>query len=57
MTSYERTKIKHDLELMKIHLDRLSDWCMQASDMIYRIENKIMDAEDTEINKFLQKMG
>lgn len=40
------TKIKKDLEHLKIHIDSLENWISYANDIIYQIENKLMDIED-----------
>lgn len=39
-------QLRKQLTTMKIHIDQLEDWLKQATDMVYEIEEKIMDIED-----------
>jgi hypothetical protein len=35
--------------MLKLHIDQLDEWMRQATDMVYAIEEKIMDIEDAEL--------
>src|SRR5215510_2677665 len=44
-------EIRDQLNHLKIHIDQLENWIRQATDMVYVIENHIMDLEDKEIEQ------
>jgi len=39
-------KVKKDLQTLKIHLDEMERWVSQTSNMIYEIEENILDMEE-----------
>jgi hypothetical protein len=45
------TDLKRKISLLKIHVDQLEDWCMQCMNLIYEIEEKILDQEETHIDE------
>lgn len=47
-----KQKIIKELSLIKQHLDELDNWSLQAMDMIYKLENLLLDLEQMELNKF-----
>lgn len=42
-------KIRKDLEQLKIHLDAIDDWVQQAMNMVYEIEDKLIQDNDPEL--------
>ena len=46
-------EIKKQLVTMKIHLDQLDNWTHQISNMIYEVEEKLMDIESVKIDESL----
>lgn len=41
-------EIKSYITTMKLHIDQIENWMVQASQMVYDLEEKIMDIEDAE---------
>ena len=47
-------EIRKYLTDLKIHVDQIENWTMQATDLIYQIEEQLFDIEDKE---YCQKYG
>ena len=41
-------EIRKHLTTLKIHIDQIESWTMQATDLVYQIEEQLMDMEDKE---------
>lgn len=48
-------EIRSHLDTLKMHIDQLESWMRQATDMVYMIEEKLMDIEDEEIERMFSK--
>jgi len=46
-------EIRNYLTNLKIHIDHMDKWLRQATDMVYAIENSLMNIKDAEMNKCL----
>lgn len=44
-------QVRKYLTTLKLHIDTVDSWVMQASNIIYEIEEKLMDAEDKDYSK------
>ncbi len=43
------SKIRKQIQELKIHIDRVEEWAIQANNMVYSIEEKLMDMDDRKI--------
>lgn len=41
-------EIRKHLTTLKIHIDQIENWTMQATDLVYQIEEKLSDIEEKE---------
>lgn len=41
-------KIRQELNTLKIHIDQLDIWSRQAMDMLYQLEEKLIDKQEDE---------
>lgn len=44
-------KIRSQMAILKIHLDHLDEWCHQAQNMLYELEEHILNEEDMEFRE------
>ena len=49
-------EIRKQLLTLKIHTDQIERWLSQTKDMIYRIEENLMDVEDEHLDAMLLAM-
>ena len=50
-----KQQIRSHLTTLKIHIDQIDDWVRQATDLVYAIEEGLLDSEDRELYKIYEK--
>lgn len=56
MTQEERNSFRKELATLKMHVVHLDEWLRQANNMIYELEEKVLDSEDLELENFIYRL-